>query len=212
MKKLLSILAVIIFTSACTFAQEETLIGNGEVSNGGFGGPVVKYTQINSKSAVLVGGRGGWIINHSFIIGGGGYGLVNNIQSNSTIWSPFFNDKPYINFGYGGLELEYIIQSDKLLHFSVITLIGAGGVSYRDNLWDDEWDNDSDDDDDDWDSPNDEFFVFEPGANLELNIASFFRINAGVSYRFISGVNMVDLSNNDLAGPAASLTLKFGSF
>ncbi len=212
MKKLLSILAIIIFTSACIFAQEETLIGNGEVAHGGFGGPVVKYTQIYGKPAVLVGGRGGWIINHSFIIGGGGYGLVNNIQSNNTTWPLFFNDKPYINFGYGGLELEYIIQSDKLLHFSVITLIGAGGVSYRDNLWDDDWDNDSDDDDDDWDSPSDEFFVLEPGANLELNIVSFFRINAGVSYRFISGANLDDLSNNDLAGLAASLTLKFGVF
>jgi hypothetical protein len=61
-------------------AQEQTLVGNGEISNGGFGGPVIKYTQIKNEPAILVGGRGGWIINHTFVIGGGGYGLANQIE------------------------------------------------------------------------------------------------------------------------------------
>ncbi|HSR18815.1 MAG TPA: hypothetical protein VLM39_12055 [Ignavibacteriaceae bacterium] len=201
MKKILSTLAIIIFSSVCIFAQEETLIGNGEVSNGGFGGPVVKFTQIKGEPAVLVGGRGGWIINHSFVIGGGGYGLANDIEADIPIYGMY--SQPFINFGYGGFEMEYIINSDKIIHFSVATLIGGGGVSYRNDLWNDH---------EDWDSPHDEFFVLEPSANIELNIISFFRINAGVSYRFISGTNLDDLKNSDLAGPAASLTLKFGSF
>lgn len=203
MKKLLSILVITIISAAYIYAQEETLIGNGEVANGGFGGPVVKYTQIKGEPAVLVGGRGGWIINHSFVIGGGGYGLVNSIEADNETIASAFGSKPYINFGYGGFEMEYIINSDKIIHFSVAALIGGGGVSYRNDLWNDH---------EDWDSPHDAFFVFEPSANIELNIISFFRINAGVSYRFISGANLDDLQNSDLAGPAASLTLKFGSF
>ena len=198
------LLAAVLSIISCyqLFAQEETLIGNGEVTHGGFGGPVVKYTQIKGEPALLVGGRGGWIINHSFIIGGGGYGLVNDIRPNIII--PGNREYPFINFGYGGVELEYIIQSDRLLHFSIYTLIGGGTVSYRGEFWED--------DGDDWDSPSDAFFVFEPSANVELNIISFFRINAGVSYRFISGVDFDDLKNNDLAGPSAILTLKFGKF
>ena len=129
---------------------------------------------------------------------------MNDIEADNASVA-YWGNKPYINFGYGGLELEYIIQSDRLIHSSVCMLIGAGGVSYRHELLDDDsWD--------EWNSPSDAFFVFEPSANVELNIISFFRINAGVSYRFISGANLDDLKNNDLAGPSATLTLKFGKF
>jgi hypothetical protein len=201
MKTLSLAIILLIFFSCQSFAQEETLVGNGEITNGGFGGPVVKYTQINGEPGVLVGGRGGWIINHTFVLGGGGYGLVNDINAENTYWGI----KPYINFGYGGVELEYIIHSDELTHFSVYSLIGGGGVTYRSKLWDD-WE--------DWEDQfgTDAFFVFEPAANVEVNIISFFRINFGVSYRFISGLYFDDLKNSDFAGPSATLTLKFGKF
>ena len=201
MKTLSLSIILLIFFSCQLFAQEETLVGNGEITNGGFGGPVVKYTQINGEPAVLVGGRGGWIINHTFVIGGGGYGLVNDINANNIV----FGVKPYINFGYGGFEMEYIVHSDQLTHFSVYSLVGGGAVTYRSNLWDN-WE--------DWSNQfgSDAFFIFEPAANVELNIVSFFRINAGVSYRFISGLNFDDLKNSDFAGPSAILTFKFGKF
>jgi hypothetical protein len=207
MKTLSKLIVLSLILSFQLFAQEETLVGNGEVTHGGFGGPVIKYTQIKGEPAILVGGRGGWIINHTFIIGGGGYGLANDIRANNPLIVAPGITKPYLNFGYGGLELEYIIESDKLLHFSVYSLIGAGSVSYRAGLFnhnETDWDHSG--------SPNDAFFVFEPAANVELNIISFLRINAGVSYRFVSGVNFDDLENSDLAGLSANLTLKFGAF
>ena len=199
MKTLFKLSIISLLLSIQIFAQEQTLVGNGEITNGGFGGPVIKYTQIKNEPAVLIGGRGGWIINHTFVIGGGGYGLANQIEGDNFI--DF--SKPYINFGYGGLELEYIIQSDQIVHFSVYTLIGAGGVNYRDNMHS-SWDN--------WDYNSDEFFVLEPALNVEVNITSFFRINAGANYRYISGVNYDNLKNEDLAGFSGVLTLKFGSF
>jgi hypothetical protein len=202
MKTILSAIIFSVIFSFQIFAQEETLVGDGGITHGGFGGPVVKFTQIKDEFGLLVGGRGGWIINHTFVIGGGGYGLVNNIEADNLSWLT----QPFINFGYGGLELEYIINSDQLMHFSVYTLIGGGTVTYRDELWDD-WEDWSD-----WDYGSDVFFVFEPAVNVEVNIASFFRLNAGVSYRVISGVDFDALENSDLAGPAAVLTLKFGKF
>lgn len=199
MKTLIQLTILSLLASLQIFAQEQTLVGNGEMSNGGFGGPVIKYTEIKNEPAVLVGGRGGWIINHTFIIGGGGYGLVNQIEADNFV----DYNKPYLNFGYGGLELEYIIQSDRLVHFSIYTLIGAGGVNYRDN-YNTGWE--------DWDYNSDEFFVLEPALNVEVNITSFFRINAGVDYRMISGVSYDNLKNEDLSGFSGALTLKFGSF
>jgi hypothetical protein len=52
----------------------------------------------------------------------------------------------------------------------------------------------------------------EPALNAEVNITSFFRINAGASYRYISGLNYNNLKNEDFSGFSGALTLKFGSF
>ena len=66
MKKLVLLLVIV-----CTFsslAQEKTLI-NGEIESGGFGGPVLKVTNINGENAVMVGGlaAAGLSIIHSFL-------------------------------------------------------------------------------------------------------------------------------------------------
>ncbi len=192
MNSLIKFLIIFLLVSRSVTAQEETLLGTGEISNGGFGGPVIKYTQINGESGLLVGGRGGWIINHTFVLGGGGYGLVTDLKTASppsTLILPLYYTDIYINFGYGGIELEYIIQSDQLLHFSVYTLIGAGSVSFKAEETYDLYQVDLRE----YDYPTNTFFVFEPAVNAELNIVSFMRLCAGFSYRFISGVDLVDL-------------------
>ncbi|MFH1194701.1 MAG: hypothetical protein V1720_03245 [bacterium] len=198
MKKMIVLLLLILVSSIS--AQEETLLAEGEVVHGGFGGPVVKFTQIYDNFGLLVGGRGGWIINHGFSIGGGGYGLVNEINGNEMM----NGKKMLLQFGYGGFEMEYIADWDKLVHFSITCLLGAGGVSHR-NDWDDPFEGGPD-------HKQDAFFILEPSANIELNIVSFFRLNLGAGYRFISGVNENDLKNADFSGPSINLTFKFGKF
>jgi hypothetical protein len=193
------ILLALILLPLSLYGQEKTLL-EGEISHGGFGGPVVKFTSLNGDFGVLVGGRGGWIIDHTFVLGGGGYGLANNIGVGKTLNG---NDLS-LNFGYGGFEMEYIQNSDELIHYSAYLLIGAGNVSYR--YWDNEL-NDKDDFD------NDQFFIAEPAVNVELNITSFFRLNAGLSYRFITGANYDNnIDDSDLQGLSGVLTLKFGKF
>ena len=175
--------------------QQQTLIDR-MIEHGGFGGPVVKFTEINEDFALLVGGRGGWIVDHTFIIGGGGYGLSNEfkIEPDHLNWG----------MGYGGLELEYVYRSHELVHFSVQTLIGAGGVAYQDHgdWYDEDWNGDG-------------FFVAEPGVNVLLNVIENFRIGLGASYRYIDGINEDETdftSDSDLSGPSAVLTFKFGIF
>ncbi len=197
MKKIFFVFMIVIAGSSILFPQEETLL-SGEITNGGFGGPVIKFTRVNSQFGVLVGGQGGWIINHKFVLGGGGYGLVNNVDANITINGL----EQLINFGYGGVELHYICNSDSLLHFTVSTLIGAGAVSYRprDVL---DWN---------WDTSTNTFFVFEPTVRAMINVTTFFRIGAGLSYRLIGGAKMDNIRDSDLSGPSIELVLKFGKF
>jgi hypothetical protein len=187
--------------------DEQTLL-SGQITHGGFGGPVVKFTRVKGEFGVLVGGRGGWIINHTLSIGGGGYGLVNPISTDPKkipVLLPF--TEPMLSMGYGGFELEYVNHSGKVAHSTLTLLVGAGGVGYQERNNTD-WDWDDDHRHPAWDS----FFIAEPGLNVELNMTRFFRIDAGASYRFVSGVEKYGLVTSDVAGPSINLTFKFGKF
>lgn len=180
-------------------SAQETLI-DGDVDFGGFGGPTVQFTSINKQFGVLAGGVGGVIIDHTFVLGGAGYGLVNNVTEES---API--TRPYLNLGYGGGYLQYIHESDNLIHMTAGVLIGAGGVGFRRDF----------EDDDQWDERdllNDFFFVVEPDIQAELNITKYFRVAVGGGYRFVSGIELSGLANSDIGGPNGRLMLKFGSF
>lgn len=190
---------VLLLLPAPTSAQRnETLAGEG-IRSGGFGGPVVKLTEIHGDFGVFVGGRGGWIINSTFIIGGGGYGLADtNIEVDrvDALGRPLT-----LGMGYGGLELEYVSRSRKLVHFTVQALIGAGGITYVDRA--PRFDTGVRDD---------AFFITEPGFNVEVNVTDFFRIGFGASYRFVAAVDLPGVTEDDLAGASGMVTFKFGSF
>ena len=128
--------------------------------------------------------------------GGGGYGLTKNLNKGEDDIS----DGSTLSFGYGGFELEYIFGSDKLVHGSIYTLIGGGSLS----LMGDETDNHT--------IETNEYFVFEPDLNLELNVTKFFRIGLGVGYRVVAGDDFKGYNYLDLSGVTGTLTFKFGKF
>jgi len=188
--------------------KEETLIGDYAVEHGGFGGPVVKFSSVDGTFAAFVGGRGGWIINvrpgHTVVLGGGGYGLANDIEAirlNRAVPEGRASAQTYLDFGYGGIEVEYVNRTRRLLHGAVQVLIGGGSVSFRDA-----------DNENLGDRFEDEVFVLEPTAHLMLNVTSFLRIGGGAGYRFVSGSSLEPFADADLSGPSAVLTFKFGSF
>lgn len=195
MKTIITLILVSLFTLPAFAQDEETLIG-GKITSSGFGGPVLKLTGVNGETGLLMGGRGGWIINHAFSIGGAGYGLVTNVNAKT----PSIYGERYLNFGYGGLDLEYTPASNDLIHASFIMLIGAGGIGYRDADFNVRH------------KSTDTFFVLEPEANMTLNVTHYFRISAGFSYRYISGVETAASASKDLSGPSGTLTFRFGEF
>jgi hypothetical protein len=190
----------ILLFSMSAYGQEETLI-SGKIESGGYGGLEVKFGEINGEWEVLVGGRGGWIINHQFVLGGAGYGLATHGDvSRGPIYPGLFDR---FEMGYGGVLLAYIANSNKLIHLNIEALIGGGGISqynvddvypYYDQL------------------DTDAFFIFEPGVNFELNISKRLRFATGASYRITGGVEYLDLENGDISGPSINLMLKFGKF
>lgn len=198
MKTLILLIAVLIAATIPLVAQNEETLLNGEIQSGGFGAPVIKFGPINGETGVFVGGRGGWIINHAFIVGAGGYGLVNNVNA----LVPGSSGEKLIGFGYGGLELEYIPASYRLVNASVMLLIGGGGLMWR-----------TDSTEVDFNHRNgDAVFVLEPQVSVTLNVIRWMRISASMSYRYVTGVDFAASSDSKLSGPSGGLTFRFGKF
>ena len=183
----------------------ETLIPTDDFTSGGFGALVIKVGPVDGDAGIFVGGRGGWVINRTFVIGGGGYGFTDmNYAPTGT------QRDTGIAFGYGGLELEYLIASHKMIHGTVITHIGAGGFTVVERT-----------------SNGDYYgngrglysaacFVFEPSVNVEVNILSWLRLAVGVGYRFVTGIDAViggkTYDNGTMSGVFGVGQIKFGPY
>ena len=192
MRKCLAITLCLVFVALSNSAV--TAQSKHRVRFGGYGGPELGITAVNGEFGVLMGGRGGLIINNRWVIGGAGWRIVNNLKTDKMSPNPLSLDMKY-----GGLLLEYLFPSRDVFLFSVNAVIGGGQVSLDENESNRE-------------IGLDRFFIFEPGANLVADISRHFRISLGVGYRFIANARLGEIENSDLAGPTAKATLEFGLF
>jgi hypothetical protein len=183
----IGLLALLVLLPSALSAQQRTLLDQ-PLRSGGFGAPVVKFGDVAGLFGVFAGGRGGWIINDSFVVGGGGYGLTNQ-------WHLSFDA---LEMGYGGLDLEYVNRPNSLVHISLGVLIGGGGATYYPG--------------NSVAGFYSGFFVAEPAVNIMLNVTPIFRIGVGATYRAVESLNLPDLTSRDLSGYTAQLQFKFGKF
>jgi hypothetical protein len=195
MMKRIWILPFTVVFAVLSFAQEETLVG-GELHSGGYGGPVWKVGFFDGRLGLLSGGRGGWIINHKVAIGGGGYSLLLDVKSDAVS----SNGRPlYIDMTYGGFEIEYIHDSDRLIHWTIHALLGTGTVKTKVHDPVETVDTDA-------------FYIVEPSMNFDFNMARWFRIGFGFSYRLAFGVDLEGISSSDIHGLSGLVIFKFGRF
>jgi hypothetical protein len=193
----LFILSLILFMAIpfALNAQQKTLFKEDkEVESGFYCRPVLlKVTTIGGEVAGLGGIGGTWIITHRVTLGLAGYWLSTDLEKNVA------GTTHDIGMDYGGFELGYVFLPDSPVHFTVHTLVGSGSVSSKNTIT--------------GSSVDDDYFVFEPNIDLEANVATWFRICGGVSYRFVKGVRGVSgISDRDLMGLSGTIFLKFGWF
>lgn len=205
---LFSILLVAIFASAQDDYQSNEIqtIFSKNRSNGAYGALTVGYTNIDGRDAFISGARGAFIFDHSFAIGLGGYGFVNNLNYSYYGTNP--NNEMSLAGGYGGLFIEPIVAGRSPVHLSFPILIGMGGVSLVDLYSWDHWEPS-----DPWYDYNyDVYFVLEPAVELEFNMARFFRTALYASYRYTSKIDMYQIDEDVLRGFNFGATFKFGKF
>ena len=196
----------------------------GSILQDWFWGPSLKMNQINGKSVVFGGLRGGWIMNHSYGVGAGMYFSLNKFDAFDEVST---RDKSHnISFVYGGFEAEYIGKWKKRIHYTIHSLIGFGSLSYGYTDYDyryrgDDFPYDSfksvggfsnGNTEDDDTGASDGLFVIEPSLNIEVNITKKLRFNTGVSYRAVAGVKLNGFDNSDLSGFGASIVFKSGQY
>jgi hypothetical protein len=192
----LAMLVVCAFAARAAAAEEEETLVKGKLDHTWFLAYGLKATPVIGETEVLCALRGGWIIDHTLVVGSGLYWVGDGTCTREIRTG----EQENVDFAYLTLEFEYIQNSSKLIHPSVCLLIGSAHVSYQKDVeYPDR-------------EPRDEFLVIEPGANVILNVTKFFRLSLGGSYRFVSDVELRGLRNSDLDGFSLNLVGKFGRF
>ncbi|MFN8574280.1 MAG: hypothetical protein U0132_19675 [Gemmatimonadaceae bacterium] len=195
-------------------AQNETLFHGGASSLGFYAAPVVKLTEIGGQGEVLAGARFGLLFSRQFAVGLAAYGgghprgyldgpipLPNGIHGLDGDYGRGGSGR---TIGYGGVEFEYVAMPAKLVHASISTLLGAGWFGNNQDLpilvgsgpmrgYGDR---------------GNTFFVAEPAANAEVNLAKHVRLALGVGYRFAAGDHTTSFQSP--GGVTGSLGLKLG--
>lgn len=163
-----------------------------------FAAPVFKYTRLVNQPALIIGGKGCWIINKHLALGAGYYALTSNVRSN--YFDVQNNQEVLLNFNYGGLEFEYLLFKDPLFNLWLGMLTAGGGVEYyvpnRSKNY-----------------PYTNLLVWEPQINFEVKIFEWLHADTGLSYRIISDIyRLFNVTKNDMQGINILLTFKIGEY
>ena len=164
-------IAVLMFLSTVAYAQEEESIKSlfkQDLSLNELWTPEVKINSIQGDIGTLVGFYGGALINRRFLIGiSGGLNLGH----------------PRVNYGYFGGIMQYICKPAEVVHWSCQLLLAYGSTKDYENPKKGVLDNF-------WNISDASFFMMEPGLNLEVNLGKRVTLVTGISYRYVSGLNL----------------------
>lgn len=192
-------LAGVALSAAATVPQRDDLDvprrGRLVQHHGFYAAPSFGVTSLDGDVAPVVGVRAAWLANHSF-----GLGFAFNATANQVDEKADYKGRAL--GGYGGLLLQYVIGAGHLVHGSVDSTVGGGVMCLQtgDTVGDED------------ECHGHGFFVVEPMANLEIDVARFFRIGLGGGYRVAVASDASQLSSADLSGFVGKTTLQFGSF
>ncbi|MDP3463826.1 MAG: hypothetical protein Q8S18_13620 [Bacteroidales bacterium] len=188
----------------------------------GFGGPILEFSSIGKDEfAVSVGGGGAVLVNNVFF-GGYGTGLATYHHPDLKMYDPAnskwtdYSDNT-INFGHGGFWAGAILKPHQAVHLSVSSKFGWGEISLIQEEFNEKH----------LYLFEDRVFVVTPQVEVEANLARWLKINVGVGYRFVTGVNrtydfysadnvFVEKRNlykaKDFSKPEATISFLFGWF
>jgi len=166
--------------------------------------PDVRVTDVNHQTGILAGGYGGWMIDNTLLLGGGGYGLTNG--SGKT------------GLGYAGFVIGWMERADKPVGYGVRALFGFGEGSVTSPYTAVRYPPVPTPFDYRTQTPrgqqvtylatyHEHFFVADPQADVIIRLNPKMRLTAGVGYRLIAGTYNI---GGQLQGVTGSFSLQIG--
>lgn len=195
----LGVLVVLQLISFSAFSQSstESLFGGGGTGIGLVGGTALQYGPVAGDEALFSTSKLGVVLGSNFSVGGFYQASIGEIYPDVETQAGVYHD-----MRMGGLFLEYTLNPDNLIHLTFPLQVGVGEVQagFSDGGGGDIFGEDN-------------LFVIEPGAMLEVNLLPWARLQGGVTYRIISGVdNYRGVHAEDLSGLTGTVGLRFGWF
>lgn len=161
-----------------------------------FGAVISKAGTVRNKSALFIGGQGGWNFDRSFAVGIGGYMMLNNIVARV----PDSLGNHDLTLSYGGVTLDYLVPIGESFYAVVQMLIGGGAIGHKETRYLDRR------------QYHDPFFIVEPGITIDMAISKIFRIGIGASYRGTAWLKSDLATQSELNSFSGNLSLKAGFF
>ena len=175
----------------------------------GFGNFTLSFGAMGDNLLVLNGGGGAFLVNQKYYFGIYGVGIFNGAIKEFMIDGILIPHK--LEFGHGGLYLGYVHNYKKIVHLGFSSRIGLGDISYK--------------------KPNpqkksgfdgsdlryhERIFSFYPQVEIELALISWFRINMGLGYQIVLGLDL-ECGNEgynikDFNTPMLTIAFAFGNF
>jgi hypothetical protein len=176
------------------------LRSDSKVRISGMGGGVFEASLLNKSFALFLGGGCAITLNNFFI---GAYGLA---LSTSHIYEDFAEcpgDRVRLNFNHGGLWLGWEYKVKPFLGFGLSAKIGAGTVSYNniDKTYFTRLDYTKND-----------VLVIIPQFETNIRLFPAIKLNIGIGYRALAGLDPDVYNTTDFFSPVLSITVLFGSF
>ena len=181
--------------------QPKALFSDVNVPTRFYCAPALELTELKGQLGLLAGGRAGILLDDTFGVGMGGYGLVApNVDV--TVGTA----QKRIGVGYGGLILDYYLFPKEWLNFSLGVLIGAGGAGTADRMGIGMGMMGG------GGALQSSFLLVEPQVHAFVNLTRFLSLGAGATYRFSNGPQMNGFTDTDFSGFSGSILLRFGWF
>lgn len=197
MKKTILIFLLVTFLTN-SYAQEVSPNINPKTTTySGYGGPLLSGTLINNEPGIVLGGKGGAIINNTLEFGGIGFGTINTSEFTGNNLSGDLNSPLNMSYGAGGIYFGYVFNTKNPIHFSIPVNLMAGGIHVYENESDAEIESSA-------------FFIIEPGIEMNINLSKNYTQSIFVSYRQAIGSSLINFNNQDISGLNVGFVFKFG--
>lgn len=191
--RMTTLVGLLWFLAVSTTAQSRENLFSSSFEQAGFGGPELLITQMNGKSALIIGGKGAGIWGNDI------YAFTSGIGAYMTAGRLALDANRDFSMAYLGATAGYSKDPSSLIHFDSEAFLGIGQAWTTDRTTSNRLEAGN-------------VLVLTLGVSADINLTEHFQVGVGGAWRAVSNPNITGLSGSQLSGPSVAFSFKFGNF